>query len=75
MKTIRKNLRAILRYPSALVGMLVILGLIILSIYTVITIPYAEAIRLWRGGEEIWYKNPRQAAPAWFNLFTEKKQS
>jgi peptide/nickel transport system permease protein len=75
MKTIQKNLRAILRYPSALVGMLVILGLIILSVYTVITIPYAEAIRLWRGGEEIWYKNPRQAAPAWFNLFAEKKQS
>jgi peptide/nickel transport system permease protein len=74
MKALGRTLREIFRYPSALVGLLMILGLVILSIYTVVTIPYDEAIRLWRGGEEIWYKNPRQAAPAWFNYFTARKQ-
>jgi peptide/nickel transport system permease protein len=40
-----------------------------------ITIPYPEAIRLWRGGEEVWYRNPKFAAPAWINLFSSKKYS
>lgn len=74
MKAFQKSLREVFRYPSAVVGLTVIFGLIVLSAYTMLTIPYAEAIRLWRGGEEIWYQNPRQAAPAWFNFFTAKKQ-
>jgi peptide/nickel transport system permease protein len=39
-----------------------------------VTIPYNEAIRLWRGSEDDWYKYPKQAAPTWLNLFYEKKQ-
>ena len=74
MKAFQKTLREIFRYPSAVVGVAVIFGLFVLSVYTFVTIPYAEAIRLWRGGEDIWYKNPRQAAPAWYNLFLAKKQ-
>jgi peptide/nickel transport system permease protein len=38
-----------------------------------VAIPYPEAIRKWRGGEEIWYQNPRFAPPAWFNIFRREK--
>ncbi|NPA31042.1 MAG: ABC transporter permease [Chloroflexi bacterium] len=71
---LRGALKELLRYPSALAGLLVILFLVVVSIYTVITIPYSEAIRLWRGGEEIWGDVPKLAAPAWFNHFTSKKR-
>jgi peptide/nickel transport system permease protein len=68
-----RTLKEIKRYPSALVGLAIILLLIALSIYTVIAIPYNEAIRLWRGGEDVWYDSPRTAPPAWTNLFREQK--
>jgi peptide/nickel transport system permease protein len=54
-------------------GILVILGLVFIAVYAVVTIPYNEAIRMWRGGEEVWYQNPKFAAPAWINLFSSKK--
>jgi peptide/nickel transport system permease protein len=38
-----------------------------------VTIPYSEAVRLWRGGEEVWYKLPKNAAPAWTNFFRANK--
>ncbi len=71
---LRGAFKELLRYPSALAGMIVILLLVAVSIYTVITIPYSEAIRLWRGGEEVWGDVPKLAAPAWLNHFTAKKR-
>lgn len=62
-------------YPSAVVGVLVIIVLVVVAIYTMITIPYSTAITLWRGGEAVWYQNPRFAPPAWVNLFSSKKYS
>ena len=44
--------------------------LIIVSVVTPFIMPYNEAIRLWRGGEDIWGRYPRNAAPAWQNWFT-----
>jgi peptide/nickel transport system permease protein len=73
MKSIQKTFRELLRYPSAVAGLAIIAGLLILSAYAMITIPYKEAIRLWRGGEGIWYKNPKLAAPEWTNWFRSKK--
>ena len=46
-----------------------ILGLVVFSIYTVIALPYNEAIRLWRGDENVWYKTPKTAQPKWMNWF------
>ena len=66
MKTALWELR---RYPSALVGLALILALVGLAIYGVIAIPYNEALRLWRGGEGIWIEYPRNAQPEWVNLF------
>mgnify|MGYP001074446305 CR=1 FL=1 len=64
-----RNLREILQYPTAIIGLIIILGLIGVSIYAVVALPYSEAIRLWRGGEDVWSKNPKTAAPTWVNLF------
>ena len=73
MKNIKNTLKEIARYPSAIIGSIIILLLIVSSIVVVIKIPYNEAIRLWRGGEEVWYQNPKFAAPIWVNWFREKK--
>ncbi|MFN3308132.1 MAG: ABC transporter permease [Anaerolineales bacterium] len=74
MNRFRNVLGELLRYPSAIIGSLVVFMLISIAIYTLIKIPYREAIRLWRGGEDVWYQNPKYAAPAWLNLFYTKKQ-
>lgn len=73
MNTLKNSFKEILRYPSAIVGSVIILLLVIVAIYTVIKIPYNTAINLWRGGEEVWYQNPKFAPPAWMNYFTAKK--
>ena len=69
MKRLQGLLKELAAYPSAVVGLVIILALVGISIYTVISMPYKEAIRLWRGGEDVWYDTPKNAAPAWFNLF------
>src|ERR1051325_3846383 len=73
MNTLKSSLQKILYYPSALVGLLVVLLLVFTAIYAMVKIPYNEAIRLWRGGEDVWYQNPKFAPPAWINFFSEKK--
>jgi peptide/nickel transport system permease protein len=73
MKRFVKSVRDILHYPSAIGGTLIILLLIGISLYTIITIPYQEAIRLWRGGQDVWYQNPPTAQPAWVNYFRREK--
>lgn len=73
MNTLKNSFKEILRYPSAIVGSVIILLLVIVAIYTVIKIPYNTAINLWRGGEEVWYQNPKFAPPAWINYFAAKK--
>ncbi|HCM96231.1 MAG: ABC transporter permease [Chloroflexi bacterium GWB2_49_20] len=74
MSALKKSFRELLRYPSAILGMAIILFLLGVSVYALATIPYSEAIRLWRGGEEVWYQNPKYAPPAWFNYFSNKKK-
>ena len=73
MNALKNSFREILRYPSALAGLALVLLLALTAIYAVVKIPYNEAIRLWRGGEEVWYQNPKFAPPAWFNLFLSRK--
>ena len=73
MAGLKRSLQELLRYPSAVAGLVIILLLVIAAIYAMVTIPYNEAITLWRGGEDIWYQNPKYVPPAWFNYFTRKK--
>lgn len=69
MRVLREGLKQLRRYPSAVAGLLIIMALVVIALYTVIAIPYGEAIRLWRGGEDIWQENPRNARPRWVNLW------
>src|ERR1044071_4490298 len=73
MNTLKSSFQKILYYPSAVLGMFVVLLLVFLAIYAMIKIPYNEAVRLWRGGEEVWYQNPKFAPPSWINFFSSKK--
>jgi peptide/nickel transport system permease protein len=73
MKTLKNSIRELLRYPSAILGLILIAFLLGVAVYALVTIPYSEAVRLWRGGESVWYKNPQYAAPAWYNFFSSKK--
>jgi peptide/nickel transport system permease protein len=74
MKEFKRSFRELLRYPSAIASLIMILCAVLLSAYTMVKTPYSEAIRLWRGSEDDWYQYPKQAAPAWMNYFSEKKQ-
>jgi peptide/nickel transport system permease protein len=74
MTKLKDSFRTLLRYPSAILGMAIIVFLLIVAIYALVTIPYSEAVRLWRGGEDVWYRNPKYASPAWFNSFSSKKE-
>ncbi len=69
----KATLKQLTMYKSALLGMGILAFLIIISIYTVVTIPYEEAVRLWRTGEDRLLDNPRQAQPSWVNYFSAKK--
>ncbi|MCA9874622.1 MAG: ABC transporter permease [Anaerolineales bacterium] len=70
MRAITSFFKEIRRYPSAVVGLVIISLLLIISIATPILIPYSEAVRLWRGGEDIWAEYPRNAWPVWYNWFS-----
>ncbi len=72
MSKLKRTFNDIAQYPSALIGLAIIAVLIGVAVYTVITIPYGEAIRLWRGGEEVWGENPRTVPPAWTNIFRSR---
>jgi peptide/nickel transport system permease protein len=74
MKALKNSFRELLRYPSAILGLVIIALLLGVAVYALATIPYKEAVRLWRGGEEVWYKNPKYAAPSWYNFFSSKKE-
>lgn len=73
MGNLKAQWRQLARYPSAVVGILLILVLVGIALYAVIAIPYSEAIRLWRGGEEIWGDNPRTAQPVWTQIFSRTR--
>ncbi len=75
MNAFKKNLQELAQYPSAIFGLVIVILLLGLSVFALVKIPYAEAIRLWRGGEDVWYMNPKNAPPAWFNYFTQRKLS
>lgn len=73
MNAVRNSLQKVVYYPSAVIGAFMVFLLVFTAIYAMIKIPYADAIRLWRGGEDVWYQNPKFAPPAWINYFSTKK--
>ncbi|MBN1484625.1 MAG: ABC transporter permease subunit [Chloroflexia bacterium] len=69
LEQFKPALREIVRHPSALFGLSIIVVMIGLSVYAVIAIPYDEMIARWREDEESWRYNPQNAYPTWVNLF------
>ncbi|MDX1588049.1 MAG: ABC transporter permease [Oleiphilaceae bacterium] len=67
------GLNELRRYPSAIGGLAIILFLILLSFYTVFTIPYGEALEKWRGGD-MWRDYPVNASPLWLDRITGGNQ-
>ncbi|NJN44057.1 MAG: ABC transporter permease, partial [Anaerolineae bacterium] len=61
--------RRVLRYPSAVIGLIIILFLFGVSIYATITLPYDFVVTEWR--RDSWLQNPKNALPTWVNLFRE----
>lgn len=57
-------------YPSALAGAAIILALVLISLITVIAIPYNQAVAQWRGGDGAWQMNPVNASPVWTDRLT-----
>lgn len=73
MTWLRTNFQLLTRYPSALAALAIILILVLMAVYAMVSMPLSEAISLWRGGEGAWLDTPRNAAPAWLNLFRREK--
>ena len=65
---VRKNFK---KYPLAIVGLAIIVILSLVSIVTVILVPYDEAVAYWPS--EGWLETPRLARPAWTNFFRREK--
>ncbi|MEM9773919.1 MAG: ABC transporter permease [Chloroflexota bacterium] len=65
------RLNQLRQYPSAIFGLAIILGFVLVAVYAVVTIPYQEALERWRGGETVVENNPRNARPVWVNWFRQ----
>lgn len=63
------RLKDLKRYPALAIGLVLILMFFVVSIYTLIAIPYEEAVTTWRDPTER-IENPRFARPVWFDWFT-----
>ena len=69
----RGILKEVLSYKAG-VSALIILALFgVLILYTVIAMPYDETIALWNSSTA-FLKNPRNAEPVWWNIFSKKKK-
>ncbi|HOB34331.1 MAG TPA: ABC transporter permease [Bacillota bacterium] len=68
-----KRLKELGRYPSAVIGSIILIVFVLFSVHTVLTFPYQEAIRLWKGGPGVWDDLPRRAKPVWYDWFTKDK--
>lgn len=62
------------RYPSAIIGLFIIILLIIGSFYAIIGLPYQEIGAAWRGSTLTGRTDvPKLAKPIWFNYLTSEK--
>lgn len=73
MSFMRRSFAQLKQYPSAIAGAIVIGLLIFMAIYAMVTIPYSDAIRLWRGSDNVWIQTPRNVPPKWINVFRKEK--
>lgn len=55
--------------PAALLGLAIILAMTSISVFTLFTYSYKDAVRYWRGEPRMLYMNPLNAQPMWVNWF------
>jgi len=69
------GLRQLLRQPSGVLGLSIILAVTGVSIYSVISLPAGKSGTDWSsaGQHRVWYVNPKNALPAWVNYFRKDK--
>ncbi|HEY69815.1 MAG TPA: ABC transporter permease subunit [Anaerolineae bacterium] len=68
-EALRRVLRELVGYPSAVMGLIIIALLIFGSIYAVVALPYLEVGELWyTEGLGGMYSVPKLAQPGWLNL-------
>jgi peptide/nickel transport system permease protein len=65
--------KELLQYKSALIGLVLLMFLLIISTYAIFIYPGSKAVVYWRAGENMWIKNPKNALPEWWELFTPGK--
>lgn len=70
IRTLKQMARELVRYPSAVIGLSIIAFSTGVAIYTVVTMPYAKAVALWRGDQQTVRLQPKSAQPIWFDAFT-----
>ncbi len=70
---LKATLKELLTYKSAILGIAILTFLVALSVYAVVSIPYDEAIKLWRGTGDVWRDNPRNALPEWWEWFAGRR--
>lgn len=73
MDTLKRAFKDLLQYPTAVASLIIIAILLLISIFALIRYPYSEAVRLWRGGEGIWYQLPKNVPPSWTNYLSREK--
>lgn len=69
----KKFFNDVKQYPTAIVGLIMIAIICSMAIYTVIAVPYDEAVIKWRADEVDTYRNPSKVPPVWSNIFRSKK--
>ncbi len=66
-------LKEVLSYKAGVSALVILAFFGVLIIYTVISLPYNETIALWNSSTA-FLKNPRNAEPVWWSIFTKKKK-
>lgn len=66
-------MKELLRDKMGVIGLILFIILIIISIYAVVVLPYNKVISLWRGDNNVWIENPKDARPIWIKYFTDRK--
>jgi peptide/nickel transport system permease protein len=73
LASVRSFVIEFIRYPTAIFGLLIVVLMVGVSVYTALVYPYPRATSEWRGEGNVWRNNPRAAAPVWVNWFSLRK--
>lgn len=67
--SIRRMVREMIRYPTVIISLVIILVMVVASIYTLIALPFEKTVSLWRSEGNVWEYYPKQVPPTWTNFF------